>query len=105
MKNGNSPGCDDINGEYIIYAPAEIHKYIADTLNRTFETGEPIEELQLELGILTPLQKLGKKKGPPDNLRVRPIMCLAGAVDNVADSKSLNPKVPSSIPAGGKDFP
>ena len=57
MKNGSSPGCDDINGEYIKYASAEIHKYIADTLNRTFETGKPIEELQL--GILTPLQKPG----------------------------------------------
>ena len=34
-------------------------------------------------------------------------MCLAGAVANVADSDRCrcNPKVPSSIPAGGKDFP
>ena len=33
-------------------------------------------------------------------------MCLAGAVANVADSnRCCNPKVPSSIPAGGKDFP
>ena len=34
-------------------------------------------------------------------------MCLAGAVANVADSDRCrcNPKVPSSIPADGKDFP
>ena len=34
-------------------------------------------------------------------------VCLAGAVANVADSNRCrcNPKVPSSIPAGGKDFP
>ena len=34
-------------------------------------------------------------------------VCLAGAVANVADSDRCrcNPKVPSSIPAGGKDFP
>ena len=33
-------------------------------------------------------------------------VCLAGAVANVADSdRCCNPKVPSSIPAGGKDFP
>ena len=33
-------------------------------------------------------------------------VCLAGAVANVADSdRCRNPKVPSSIPAGGKDFP
>ena len=42
-------------------------------MNRTFETGEPIEELQL--GILTPLQKPGKKKGPPEN--IRPIIVLS----------------------------
>ena len=32
-------------------------------------------------------------------------MCLAGAVANLADSDRCNPKVPSSIPTGGKDFP
>ena len=32
-------------------------------------------------------------------------LCLAGAVTNVADSNRCNPKVPSSIPAGVKDFP
>ena len=34
-------------------------------------------------------------------------VCLAGAVDNVAGSDRCrcNPKVPSSIPTGGKDFP
>ena len=35
------------------------------------------------------------------------VMCLAGAVANVADPDRCrcNPKVPGSIPAGGKDFP
>ena len=32
-------------------------------------------------------------------------MCLAGAVANVADSDRCNPKVLSSIPDGGKEFP
>ena len=33
-------------------------------------------------------------------------VCLAGAVANVADwDRCCNPKVPSSIPVGGKDFP
>ena len=57
-------------------------------------------------------------KGSPQGSILRPInamclagavanMCLAGAVANVADSDRCrcNPKVPSSIPAGGKDFP
>ena len=39
------------------------------------------------------------------NLSSYPCLCLAGAVANVADSNRCNPKVPSSIPAGGKDFP
>ena len=32
-------------------------------------------------------------------------MCFAGAVANVANSDCCNPKVPSSTPAGSKDFP
>ena len=33
-------------------------------------------------------------------------MCLAGGVANVSDSdRCCNPKVPSSNPTGGKDFP
>ena len=32
------------------------------------------------------------------------VMCLAGAVANVADSGRCNPNVPSSISAGGKDI-
>ena len=37
--------------------------------------------------------------------RILLIMCLAGAVAIVADMGRCNPKVPSSIPAAGKDFP
>ena len=34
------------------------------------------------------------------------VVCLAGAVANEADpDRCCNPKVPSSIPAGGKGFP
>ena len=33
------------------------------------------------------------------------MQCLAGAVYDVADPGRCNPKVPSSIPAGDKDFP
>ena len=33
------------------------------------------------------------------------LVCLAGAVANVADSGRCNPNMPSSISTGGKDFP
>ena len=40
------------------------------------------------------------------NLESLHLMCLAGAVANVSDSdRCCNPKVPSSILAGGKDIP
>ena len=39
------------------------------------------------------------------SFKKKKLACLAGAVANVADSGHCNPKVPSSIPAGGKDFP
>ena len=32
------------------------------------------------------------------------MVCLAGVVANVADLGRCNPKIPSSIPAGGNDF-
>ena len=36
---------------------------------------------------------------------IKLICTLTGAVANAADSNRCNPKVPSSIPAGGKNFP
>ena len=73
LKNGKSAGCDGTQAEYIKYAPVEIHKQIAIIFNRIAETGEQLKELNL--GILTPLQKPGRKKGPPEN--IRPIILLS----------------------------
>ena len=68
-----SAGCDGTQAEYIEYALVENHKQIAIIFNRIAENGEQLEELNL--GILTPLQKPGKKKGPPEN--IRPIILLS----------------------------
>ena len=73
LKNGKRPGPDNVELELIKYAPTELHKEIATIFNKVAETGEPVTELVL--GLLRPLQKPGKSKGPPENLR--PIILLS----------------------------
>ena len=73
MKIGKSSGIDDIHAEHIKYAPPSIHANIAHILNTTATDGNPPDEIKI--GILTPLPKPGKKKGPPGNLR--PIILLS----------------------------
>ena len=43
-------------------APDILHKLLADMYNNISETGEHLSELTL--GIITPIQKAGKQKGP-----------------------------------------
>ena len=73
LKNGKSPGPDNVELELIKYAPIELHNEIANIFNRVAETGEPVTELIL--GLLRPIPKPGKAKGPPENLR--PIILLS----------------------------
>ena len=73
LKNGKSPCPDNVELELIKYAPIELHKEIATIFNKVAETGEPVTELVL--GLLRTLQKPGKAKGPPENLR--PIILLS----------------------------
>ena len=73
LKQNKSCGMDNIKAEMIKHAPSSVHQLIADIYNKTAETGEFPEELIA--GILTPLQKPGKTKGPPENLR--PIILLS----------------------------
>ena len=73
LKNNKSAGIDQLKAEHLKYAPTKLHRIIAEILNHACETGEYPEELSTAL--LTPLQKPGKEKGPPKNLR--PIMLLS----------------------------
>jgi len=72
LKNNKSAGCDNINAENIKYAPC-LHTHIAYLLNLIAETGNYPDEIKL--GLLTPIQKPGKSKGPHENLR--PIILLS----------------------------
>ena len=73
MKIGKSSGIDDIHAEQIRYAPPSVHENTAHILSTTAKDGNPLDELKI--GILTPLPKPGKKKGPTENLR--PIILLS----------------------------
>ena len=65
LKNGKSAGPDDIELELIKYAPIEVHQETANIYNVVAESGESVTELTL--GLLRPLQKPGKAKGPTEN--------------------------------------
>ena len=77
LKNGKSGnGTDTLHAEFIKYADENIHENMAVIFNVVAETGDNPEELQL--GVLTPLEKPGKKQkigGEGDHLR--PIMLLS----------------------------
>ena len=73
LKNNKSSGCDKLRAEHLKYAPSEIKEEIVLLLNTIAETGEYPNEIKL--GQLTPLQKPGKPKGPPENLR--PVILLS----------------------------
>ena len=73
LKNNRSPGIDQLKAEHLKHAPTQLHGIIADILNHACETGEYPEEITK--GLLTPIQKPGKAKGPPQNLR--PVILLS----------------------------
>ena len=73
LKNNKSPGVDKIPAELIKYAPDKTFETISEIFNEMAETGENPKEI--EIGILNPLPKPNKIKGPPENLR--PIILLS----------------------------
>ena len=73
LKNGKSAGIDNVYGELLKYGPDTISNEIAKIFNEISESGQYPNEIKG--GILVPLQKPGKKAGPPQNLR--PIILLS----------------------------
>ena len=62
LQNNRSAGDDQIKAEMLKSAPDILHELLADIYNNISKTGEHPPELTL--GIITPIQKPGKPKGP-----------------------------------------
>ena len=76
LRNGKSPGIDNMYAEYIKCAPGTTHQIIADILRKSVETDDYLEILKQ--GILTLLQKSPKKtkKGQKKTNNLRPVILL-----------------------------
>ena len=66
MSNNKAPGKDNIPVELLKYAPKIVYEEITKTLNSIFEDHESVD---IGYGILIPLPKPLKTKGPVKNLR------------------------------------
>ena len=96
LKNGKTPGVDELKAEQLKYGPTCVATEIAEILNHTAKTGQGPEELKL--GILNPLQKPGKKKGPCANLRPIILLSLLRKIARLSEEqKTLNSKINSNI--------
>ena len=96
LKNNKSTGIDNIKAELIKYAPNTVHKLIADIYNETARSGNYPEELVA--GILTPLQKPGKTKGPPENLRLIILLSILRKLLTISLLKRIWTRVKKKIP-------
>ena len=73
LSNDKACGPDNLHAEYIKHAPTVIYEKIANIYNTTAATGDTPSSLIS--GLLLPIPKPGKAKGPPANLR--PIILLS----------------------------
>ena len=76
LRNGKSPGNDNMYAEYTKYAQGTTHLIIMDILRKSVETDDYLEILKE--GILTPLQKPPKqtKTGEKKATNLRPVILL-----------------------------
>ena len=95
MKNGKSCGEDEVYVELIKYGPAELHQQIADILNNSHNGEYPAE---LTTGLLAAMQKPGKKKGPPENLRPIILLSVLRKILTIIMLKRIWPKLEEYIP-------
>ena len=90
LNNNRAPGYDKITAEMIKYGPEELHQKITTILNNCVSNNI---DIKTGFGLLAPLQKPGKTRGPVINLR--PVILLPiirKILSNVVLSR-IKPKV------------
>ena len=96
LNNNKAAGPDKLHAEYIKHAPLEIFEQIADIYNNTACTGDI--PLALVHGLLYPIQKPGKKKGPPENLRPIILLSILRKILTIALLQRIWDRLASKIP-------
>ena len=96
LKNNTSPGVDLTTSEEIKYGPQELFERIAKLLNKIAATGNAPKELTR--GIITPLQKPGKPKGPISNLRPITLLSILRKLLAICLCERTNTRIDSQIP-------
>ena len=96
LKNGKSPGIDNITAEQLKSGPAVVNRLIADILNTIAATGDFPEEMKK--GVLVPLQKPGKSKGPPAHLRPIELQSILHKLLAICILNGVGDRIDSQIP-------
>ncbi len=96
LKNNKSPGIDEICAEMIKYSPEIVYKQIAEVYNQMAKTGDVPEEI-IE-GILVPLPKPGKSRGPPANLRPVVLLTILRKILAICMINRTHTRIRSRIP-------
>ena len=96
LKNNKSAGIDEIHAEQLKYGPNIINKHIADILNDIAKTGEYPAEIKQ--GILVPLPKPNKKKGPVENLRPIILLSILRKILAICMLRRIHDKLNETIP-------
>ena len=96
VSNNKACGPDEIHAEFIKHAPPIIHQKIADIYNNTAATGDTPSALIH--GLLLPLPKPGKPKGPPANLRPIILLSILRKILTVALLQRIWTRLSTKIP-------
>eukprot|EP00795_Rhopilema_esculentum_P008001 gene8001-13908_t len=96
LKNNKAAGCDNIIAEQLKHSPEIVAEEIATIFNDMVRTGKYPEEIKK--GILIPLQKPGKEKGPTINLRPIMLMTMLRKTLALCMLERINPRIQENIP-------
>ena len=90
LSNGKAPGYDNINVELIKYGPENLFEYVKDILNDCIENCTDIET---GIGLLVPILKPGKPKGPTKNLRPVTLLPIVRKILSCIVHNRIKPKL------------